>query len=221
MKREDYGLQFWGEVVLGLFPLVMYLMGNIDAKQAFVIYILESLIIGIINIIRLVTTTFFKKRDDWSGGNNPPIMVTGWLFVFFFMAHYAFFVFVQMALFNGITGISKSSAMIADMLQALGNEGRLYLMLSAAGMFLLAASQFIREQEYKSKSMSQMMFEPYMRIFVQQFVVILGSLFLKFNLGLIFMLIFVGTKLFFTVFIDFGRFLKETRPGTNNDGNLN
>jgi hypothetical protein len=51
------------------------------------------------------------------------------------------------------------------------------------------------------------MFEPYMRIFVQQVVVILGSIFLSFGAGKVFILIFIVVKIFFELFVNFGRFL--------------
>ena len=47
------------------------------------------------------------------------------------------------------------------------------------------------------------MFEPYMRIFIQQFTVILGAFVLVFNADKIFILIFAAVKIFFTVFINY------------------
>ena len=51
------------------------------------------------------------------------------------------------------------------------------------------------------------MFEPYLRIFVQQFVVIIGSFFLTFGAGKIFILVFVLVKIFFELFVNFNRLL--------------
>jgi hypothetical protein len=58
--------------------------------------------------------------------------------------------------------------------------------------------------------MGRLMFEPYMRIFVQQFVVILGSIFLSFGAGKVFVLVFVIVKIFFELFFDFSRLLTIT-----------
>jgi hypothetical protein len=55
--------------------------------------------------------------------------------------------------------------------------------------------------------MGRLMFEPYMRIFVQQFVVILGSIFLSFGGGKIFILVFVIVKIFFELFVNLNRLL--------------
>jgi len=47
------------------------------------------------------------------------------------------------------------------------------------------------------------MFEPYMRIFVQQFTVIMGSFVLIFGADKIFICIFAVVKIFFTVFVNY------------------
>jgi hypothetical protein len=66
---------------------------------------------------------------------------------------------------------------------------------------------FFGSGKYKTISMGRLKFEPYMRIFVQQFVVILGSIFLSFGAGKIFMLVFVAAKIYFELFINFNRIL--------------
>jgi hypothetical protein len=66
---------------------------------------------------------------------------------------------------------------------------------------------FFLSGNYKTISMGRLMFEPYMRIFVQQFVVILGSIFITFGAGKVFILVFVIAKIFFELFVNFNRFL--------------
>ena len=46
------------------------------------------------------------------------------------------------------------------------------------------------------------MFQPYMRIFIQQFAVILGSMFLVFGAGKIFILVFAFVKIAFAVYVN-------------------
>lgn len=53
----------------------------------------------------------------------------------------------------------------------------------------------------------KLMFQPYLRIFVQQFIVILGSIFILFGGGKIFILIFVAVKIYFELFVNFDRYL--------------
>jgi len=47
------------------------------------------------------------------------------------------------------------------------------------------------------------MFQPYGRIFIQQFTVILGSMFLTFEGGKAFILIFALAKILFDVYVNF------------------
>jgi hypothetical protein len=69
---------------------------------------------------------------------------------------------------------------------------------------------FIRPKEYKTVSMTLLMFQPYMRIMIQQFTVILGSMFLVFGAGKIFILVFAAAKIFFEVYVDYKGILNKT-----------
>ena len=68
---------------------------------------------------------------------------------------------------------------------------------------------FILNGRYHQTSLGLLMFQPYARIFIQQFVVILGSMFLAFGAGKIFMLIFVIVKIYFELFINFDSYLEK------------
>jgi hypothetical protein len=57
------------------------------------------------------------------------------------------------------------------------------------------------------------MFQPYGRIFIQQFTVIIGSIFLSFGAGQIFVLVFAIIKILFEVMIDFESILKKAAKG--------
>jgi hypothetical protein len=70
-------------------------------------------------------------------------------------------------------------------------------------------NEFILTNEYKTASLSKIMFEPYIRIFIQQFTVIVGSFILLFGAGNIFILVFALIKTFFTVGINYEELLKK------------
>ena len=55
---------------------------------------------------------------------------------------------------------------------------------------------FIEKRDYKNISMGELIFEPYIRIFSPQLIVILGSMFLTFNASKIFILVFCGKNIF-------------------------
>jgi hypothetical protein len=54
------------------------------------------------------------------------------------------------------------------------------------------------------------MFQPYGRIFIQQFTVILGSMFLGFGWGKGFILVFAFAKILFEVFFNFDEILNKS-----------
>jgi hypothetical protein len=89
----------------------------------------------------------------------------------------------------------------------LGDEGKLLLLIFITYYTLQMIFEFLMSGKYKTVSIGRLMFEPYMRIFVQQIVVILGSIFLSFGAGKIFILVFVIAKIFFELFVNFSRFL--------------
>ena len=65
--------------------------------------------------------------------------------------------------------------------------------------------------------MMQLMFQPYGRIFIQQFTVILGSMFLTFGAGKIFILVFAAVKIYFEVFVNYDGILNKTMEDMKNN----
>ena len=61
---------------------------------------------------------------------------------------------------------------------------------------------FVINGEYKTISMARVMFQPYGRIFIQQFTVILGSMFLELGWGKGFILVFALAKIFFEIYVN-------------------
>ena len=137
-------------------------------------------------------------------------MQSGWFFIFFFVLHYGFFVFVQTQLFFSVAGFKQSGDFImnyANIPALLGKQGKLMLFIFIAYYSAQSFFDFFNEGAYKKISLGRQMFEPYLRIFVQQFVVIAGSFFLVFGAGKIFILIFVLVKIFFELVVNMGRLL--------------
>ena len=137
-------------------------------------------------------------------------MQSGWFFIFFFIIHYGFFVFIQTQIFFGVTSMIPDGSMLlrySKIPQLLGPNGRLLILIFIAYYTVQNLYTFFNAGSYKTTSMGRLMFEPYVRIFVQQLVVILGSMFLSFGAGKIFMLVFVVIKLWFELFFNFNRIM--------------
>jgi hypothetical protein len=74
-------------------------------------------------------------------------------------------------------------------------------------------NEFILSGEYRKISMGYLLFQPYGRIFIQQVTVILGSMFLSFGAGKIFILVFALIIIFFEVFVDIEGLIRKAAKG--------
>ena len=197
-------------IVVNLIPLYGVWFEGWDAKQIFLVYCLETVIIGIINVVKMACITIFvRNKDVWENGGSSS-MQSGWFFIFFFIIHYGFFVFIQTQMFFAVSGMIPDGSLLMKYSKIpglLGDNGKLLLLIFVAYYTMQSVFGFFSSGVYKTISLGRQMFEPYMRIFIQQFVVILGSIFLSFRAGKIFILIFIIVKIFFELFINFDRLL--------------
>ena len=197
-------------ITINLIPLYGVWFRGWDAAQVFLVYALETIIIGVMNVIKLaIVTIFVKPKDEWQNGVSKTSR-SGWFFILFFIMHYGIFVFVQTQIFFGVSGIIKGGSTFgkyAHIPGALGDDGILLLFIFIGYHLLQLYLGFISTGEYKRISMATLMFQPYVRILVQQFIVILGSMFLSFGLGKVFILILVAVIIFFEVLVDYERLL--------------
>ena len=195
-------------IAVNLIPLYCVWFEGWNASQVFLVYCLETVIIGVVNVLKMACVTILiKKSDVWENGGSSSI-VSGWFFIFFFIIHYGFFVFIQTQIFFSVSGLIPSHTLMGGYSKIpalLGNNGKLMLLIFIAYYSVQTFFEFFMTGKYKTISMGRLMFEPYIRIFVQQFVVIMGSMFLTFGAGKIFILIFVIVKIFFELFVNYNR----------------
>lgn len=208
LSPSDYFL-----IVANLLPVVGVWAWNWDPKEMFLVYCLETIIIGIFNLGRMAIVTLVKKTDNWYA-NGKTTRQSGLFFMLFFLVHYGFFVGVQMSIFFGVSGIGKGSGINAFNFfykwpQLLHNDSLIVLGIFVFCYCYKMIIEFILSGEYRSTSLMMLMFQPYGRIFVQQFTVIVGSMFLTFGAGKIFILVFATIKIFFELFIDYEGLLNK------------
>ncbi len=137
--------------------------------SVFVYYALETVVIGIFNVFRMLVVNYYGRPQgaDETG-------VKGLWLIPFFLVHYYFFVAVQLALFfapsGGIFGVF-------DSIEKVLGQGGSYITLAAFVLHntALFVNNFLRTGAYLKRTIGIQMFEPYPRIILQQFVVILGS----------------------------------------------
>jgi hypothetical protein len=210
MYKRKLSVSEWLLILVNLIPLYCVWFEGWNASAVFIVYCLETVIVGIINVLKMVCVTIFVKSTDvWENGGTTT-QQSGWFFIFFFIVHYGFFVFVQTQIFFGVSGLIPDRSLLGNYSKIpalLGTNGKLMLLLFVAYYTLQNFFDFFMSGNYKTISMGRLMFEPYIRILVQQIVVIVGSMFLSFGAGKIFILVFVIVKIFFELFVNFNRYL--------------
>jgi hypothetical protein len=186
-----------------------------NAKEVFLVYCLESVIVGLFNVLRMFLTTLIKKKDVWSNAGSST-MVSGYFFIIFFIVHYGFFVAIQMSIFLSVMnfkGIGKGPDVLLPFLfhfpRYLSKDAMFLLLSFVISYAFLTLKNFIFSGAYRTASLGKLMFEPYARIFIQQFVVIVGGFILVFGAGKVFILVFALVKIFFEVVIDYERIINE------------
>jgi Family of unknown function (DUF6498) len=207
----------WSLIIANLIPVAGVLFLNWNAKEVFLVYCLETIIIGLFTLLKMLITGLVVKKDVWQN-QGAVTKQPFWFFMLFFLVHYGMFVAVQMGIFFGVSGIGDENGItffnfFSKWPSLLTNEA--YIML---GVFIVSygfrlTTDFILTGDYKTSSLGYLMFQPYGRIFVQQVTVILGSMFLSFGAGKVFILIFALIKIFFEVFIDFDLLIKKAAKG--------
>lgn len=202
-------------IAVNLIPIWGVWFHQWNAREVFLIYCLETILIGLVNILRMSITSFYRKEDVWNSTGSQQTMASSWLFICFFAVHYGFFVAIQLFIFWGTSGAETALGISALQFvfhfpKYLSTDSLYWLGTMLISYLMIVLKEFILSGKYKTASLSLLMFEPYERIIIQQFTVIVGSLFLGLGAGKIFITIFAGMKIFVEVIMDFPRMLRLT-----------
>ena len=215
LTRSDYFI-----IAANLLPVIGVFAWAWSPVQIFMAYALETIVIGIFTLIKLAIASSAQGAGDWYSSGQKTRQ-PGIMFMLFFLVHYGLFVLVQTGIFVQSSGIaSKYNIGFFDFFihwpRYLGPDAWSVLIgfiISYAFSFLW---NFIRPGYYKTIPPMIIMFQPYGRIFIQQVTVILGSLFLTFGAGKIFILIFALVKIFFEVYINYDGLLNKAMNDLKN-----
>jgi len=168
-------------LVSSLYLLVLISLGKVSAMSILFVYFLETLIIGIFNALKMYYILRIGKKDDTS---NP----MGYGIILFFLVHYGFFVGIQ-SVFGFALFDMDGSSIFKEPFHILENYGIILsledvkyalpaIVLVYVGKFF---TDFIRNKKYDVFNASEIMFKPYLRIVIQQFVVIISAFFIVFG----------------------------------------
>ena len=208
LTPSDYFL-----IAVNLLPIAGVWAWDWNPKEVFLVYCLESIIIGIFTLFKMSIVSLTRKKDTWYNGETKSKQ-PGILFMLFFLVHYGIFVGVQMGIFFGVSGISGNKNITVFNFfykwpELINNE---ILLMLGAFVFCYGFKMiidFVLSGQYRTIPMMTLMFQPYGRIFIQQITVIVGSMFLVLGAGKVFILVFAIVKIFFEVFVNYENLLNK------------
>ncbi|MEQ1675174.1 MAG: DUF6498-containing protein [Chitinophagaceae bacterium] len=199
-------------IAANLLPVYGVWFLNWHPTEAFIVYALETLIVGIITILKMLVITFVRKKDDWYS-NGTTTRQSGFFFILFFILHFGLFALVQTTIFSQTANIAPPGSglfhFFFNWYQYVNKDIALMLGSFIIGYLSKNFVPFIINGEYKTVPLMLVMFQPYGRIVIQQFTVILGSMFLALGAGKAFILVFALIKIFFDLVIDYNGILKK------------
>lgn len=205
-------------ILVNLVPLWGVWFRDWNAGEVFIVYCLESIIAGLYNALMMLLALVVQHRAVQRNPAAATVKPEGYWIILFFLAHYGFFVFIQLSIFLGVTSIGDASGGVFPFLFHIRDylsepmEWVVLLLIASYGLYMV--KDFILSGAYRIARADKLLFAPYARIFVQQFCVILGSFIIGLGAGKVFILIFVVIKLYFEYMLDPTMIIREaTQPG--------
>lgn len=145
-------------------------------------YFFETIIIGLLHVVKMLAVLWWGKEQPAlpAGKNNshPGFLVP------FFGVHYFFFVFVQsvfmfLLLQGEVPGIKEPFQVLHNYHVLLQNsDTQQAVALIAFTNLVLVLRQFFLPRKYRTATVQALFLQPYLRIFIQQLVVILSGFFI-------------------------------------------
>lgn len=145
-------------------------------------YFFETIIIGLLHVVKMLAVLWWGKEQPalLTGKNNshPGFLVP------FFGVHYFFFVFVQsvfifLLLQGEVPGIKEPFQVLYNYRVLLQNsDTQQAVALIAFTNLVLVLRQFFLPGKYRTATVQALFLQPYVRIFIQQLVVILSGFFI-------------------------------------------
>ncbi|QTD36712.1 hypothetical protein JL193_11245 [Polaribacter batillariae] len=160
-----------------IYLLFLLYIGKASPMSILFAYFLETIVIGFFNALKMLWSILFGKSKKSDFG-----------LILFFLFHYGFFVAIQ-SLFGftlfGIDGtsiIKEPFDIIENYSIILNLEDIKYalpaIVFTHLGKFI---TDYIHHKKYQKFTAKELMFKPYVRIFLQQFVVIFSFFFIVFG----------------------------------------
>lgn len=146
-------------------------------------YFFETIIIGLLHVVKMLAVLWWGKEQTALPAGNNNNSHPGFL-VPFFLVHYFFFVFIQsvfmfLLLKGEVQGIKEPFRVLHNYRLLLQNsDTQQAVALIAFTNLVLALRQFFLPGKYRTATVQALFLQPYVRIFIQQLVVILAGFFI-------------------------------------------
>ncbi len=173
-------LHIWITTAMMIIGLIFF---NWKPEVIIFAYLFETVIIGVIHIIKMISVAIFSEKEKASPDKKSP-----WFVIPFFCFHFFFFIAVQMIfvfLFLDIENLELSKGPFGLFhnfitLFSMPDMQEAYLIIILNNIFHTIKT-FYTTGKYSESTISELFMQPYLRIFVQQFVAILGGFLFMFT----------------------------------------
>lgn len=175
-KDIEWTPAVWALIVMNLIPIAGVIFFGWNAGIIIFLYWLENVVIGVLNIPKLLTA---RGTDSASQTSTGVFTLAGAIFLSaFFTVHYGMFCFGHYVFLKSSFDEVPSFAEMftrGDILIALGGLGVSHIISMLVN--------FYGRDEYKRRSPNTQMFLPYSRIVILHVVIIFGGFFTMFSGG--------------------------------------
>ena len=162
-----------------LFFLAFLFLGKISATEIVLLYALETIVAGIFHLVKMFFVAFLTDKTSQQ-------KILGLFYIGFFSVHYGIFVFVQTTFF--FVFLAMEDPNISSSIGLENFKTILHFQGFQVGLALMVISYalrfyfiFFRTGYYKTVQLESYIFQPYLRIFIQQFVAIIPGFFIIFG----------------------------------------
>lgn len=153
---------------------------NWDPAVVIIAYFLETMIIGVLHIIKIFLVLTFSERQKAAAVSPKATIFSNYGAIPFFIVHYFFFIFVQSIfiftlLKNVIPKHNSEFNVFSNYAYLLSQHEILIAVLGLAlSHTAITLKDFIIPGEFRKTTVNKIFFQPYVRIFIQQFATILA-----------------------------------------------
>ncbi|MEN8119271.1 MAG: DUF6498-containing protein [Bacteroidota bacterium] len=175
-------------IVVNIFPIIGVIFFGWDIFEVVMLYVIETIIVGTYNVLKMSFVRGDQKRFT----------------ILFFIFHYNFFILIQSIFVIVLIGGDNAGNMGPDIGQGFHNlfslfsirDFKIAVLLIIISHGIAFYKHFIKPKLYRNSDLEKLMFEPYKRIFVQQFMAIGGAfvvMMLQAPMGFLIILILMKT----------------------------